>query len=280
MKKRSTALILSMISLLFIFNFTFTAYAVGQDINSTGEMDDDGLITDDVYSEDQGDTDTSQEPVYSEPDNSEPQYSEPQYSEPDYSEPDYSEPDYSYPPQEEPVPSSGYDFIEDDSSSQDSYQSDVYQSYTDGSDEAYDDSYTSSTVESNSADLYDVDNDVDTDELSKSDWDIALDLNSNNSNDFKAIKNNKSSEDTSNMWMLILGCVMLGVSVIGIISVIAVCKKKSNNLKKAKAYAGTRPSGRKTQNGKTVYIPKNKDTQEIDISLPDNSRFDDYDDDF
>ncbi len=73
---------------------------------------------------------------------------------------------------------------------------------------------------------------VDTDELDENDWEEALDfnnavpINESGGDSFEFIKNNKSTEDSGNTWMVVTGYALIIVSIIGIAFTVMLCARK------------------------------------------------------
>lgn len=138
---------------------------------------------------------------------------------------------------------------------------------------------------------FEANTEVDTHKADKSDWDIDINNPTTNKGDFSQIKNNKSTEDVSNKWMLYTSWGLIGISAIGIIAIIIFCINKSKKIKEQKlmladgdqelnfdvdtdneqAPKSKRSSKKNAKQQKTVYIPR-ETTSEKEI--------DDYDDNF
>ena len=140
---------------------------------------------------------------------------------------------------------------------------------------------------------YEVNTDISTENPKKSDWKININdiVNNGSGDDFSKIKNNNSSEDTDTSWLSNIAWVLIGIAIIGIISVIIICNNKSKKIKALNGVNGKvisnnkskfnkneqllidedyRENGNKKsskknkQNTKNIYIPKNK-KDNIDI---------------
>ncbi len=115
---------------------------------------------------------------------------------------------------------------------------------------------------------YETNTDISTDNAEDSDWQIDIDdITTGGGDDFSSIKDNKSTDDSDNSWMLILAISLIAVSVLGIGSVIYICMQKNKKLKALRAQnIGVTPRKKSTSSRNEQMLVGEQFEENIDIN--------------
>lgn len=286
---RRNKLITALLSIVLCFSvFTFTAFAVGEDVSSGGGEMSGGQSQTPVNPVEPADPEQPGEEPGSDTPEPAPEPEQPVQPDPN---PGYSDPDPTPVPDPDPgYVDPGYSY-DDGSSSQIYYDSDnggeSSEFYVGGGQ-----SYVPPVSTAPSAPLYESNRKIDDSVLSNSDWkDISASLKNagkgseNDSDDFGFIKNNDSLSDNGE-WMLLTGIACLALSAAGIayviISAVSKRKKLSGGLGgKQYAYAGSEngryrsssdyDDGYKDAKVEKKKVDRSRKFDTADINLPKSS---------